>query len=72
MDMSLQLVTVMTCVLSVGMVEICYFVLDVLKHFIQVGVGYCWKVLLLLEYSALLNMLPFGFKLKVAEAYIIK
>lgn len=35
--MSLQLVTAMTCVLFVEMVEICYSVLDVLKHFIQVG-----------------------------------
>jgi len=39
--MSLQLVTVMTCVLFVAMVEICYFVLDVLKHFIQVCIRYC-------------------------------
>lgn len=34
--MSLQVVKVMTCVVFVASVEICYSVLDVLKHFIQV------------------------------------
>lgn len=49
--MSLQLVTAMTCVLFVAMVGICCSVLDVLKHFIQVGICYCYRVVDLLVHS---------------------